>query len=261
MLVQQQGMVDKMIKYLENVKDRMKELERRAGVPAPGPDLPRDPAPESLVRRLTTLGTADEGVAPMEGPRESVPCGPSRVDPSLLRHIPIFSGSVMLGEKTPEKGSGIGTPKRDTREGTVEINMSSPPAAGTFYARAAYERRVPENDSEIRGGSSEESWVQDLRSAIWTMVGASMEEKKSGPREDMEIGGVCSHSPGNGSGGTIRFRGVIALDVGDAVRIKDLRSVKKPHYDANPANLDDFILVWEDIAEEVVGEMRFGSDA
>ena len=51
MLVQQQGMVDKMIKYLGNVEDRMKELERRAGVPARGPDLPRDPAPESLVRR------------------------------------------------------------------------------------------------------------------------------------------------------------------------------------------------------------------
>ena len=68
MLVQQQGMPDKMIKYLENVEDRMKELERPAGVPAPGPNLPRDLAPESLVRRLTTLRTAAEGVAPTEGP-------------------------------------------------------------------------------------------------------------------------------------------------------------------------------------------------
>ena len=41
MLVQQQGMVDKMMKYLENIEDRMKELERRAGVPAPGRNLPR----------------------------------------------------------------------------------------------------------------------------------------------------------------------------------------------------------------------------
>ena len=152
MLVQQQGMVDKMIKYLETVEDRMKELERRAGVPAPGPDLPRDPAPESLVRRLTTLRTAAEGVVPMEGPMGSAPYGPPRVDPSLLRHIPLFSAGIMLGEKTPEKGSGIGTPKRDTREGTVEIDMSSPPAARTFHARAAYERRVAEMDSEIRGG-------------------------------------------------------------------------------------------------------------
>ena len=44
-----------MIKYPENVEDRMKELERRAGVPAPGPDLPRDPAPGSLVSRLTCI--------------------------------------------------------------------------------------------------------------------------------------------------------------------------------------------------------------
>ena len=169
LLVKQQGMVDKMIKYPENVEDRMKELERRAGVPAPGPNLPRHPAPESLVRRLMTLRTAGEGLAPLEGPMESAPYGPPRVDPSLLRHIPLFSASIMLGEKTPEKGSGIGTPKRDTPEGTVEIDMSSPPAAGTFDARAAYERRVAEMDSEICGGSSGESWVQDPRLGIRKM--------------------------------------------------------------------------------------------
>ena len=261
MLVQQQGMVDKMIKYLEIVEDRMKDLKRRAGVPARGSDLTRDPAPESLVRRLTTLRTAAEGVAPTEGPMELTPYGPPRVDPSLLRHIPLFSAGVMLGGKTPEKGSGIGTPKPDTREGTVEIDMSSPPAAGTFDARAAYERRAAEMNSEIVVGSSGESWVQDPRSGIWTMVGPSMEEIKSGPREDMEIQGVYSNSPGNGSCGSIGLGGVIASDVRDAVRIEDLRRVKIPHYQANPANLDDFILHWEDFAEEVVGEMRFGSNA
>ena len=261
MLVQQQGMVDKMIKYLEIVEDKMKELERRAGVRAPGPDLPRDPAPESSVRRLTTLRTAAEGVAPMEGPMESAPYGLPQVDPSLLRNIPLLSASVMLGEKTPEKGSGIGRPKGDTRAATVEIDMSSPPAAGTFDARAAYGRRVAELDSEIRGGSSGESRVQDPRSGIWTMVSPSMEETKSGPREDIEIGGIYSQSPGNGSGESIQLGGVIASDVGDAVRIKDLWGVKIPHYDANPANLDDFILDWEVCAEEVAGEMWFGSDA
>ena len=257
MLVQQQGMQDKMIKYLETIEDRMKELERRAGVPAPGPDLPRDPAPESWVRRLTTLRTAAGGVAPMEGPMEPAPYGPPRLDPSLLRHIPVISASVMLGEKTPEKGSGTGMPRRDNREGTVEIDMSGSPAAGTFDACSAYERRVAEMDSEIRAGSSGESWVQDLRSGIWTMVRPSMEETKSEPREDMEIRGVYPHSPGNGSGGTIRLGCIIALDVGDAVSIEDLRGVKTPHYDANPANLDDFTLDWEDVAEEVVAEMRF----
>ena len=49
---------------------------------------------------------------------------------------------------------------------------------------------------------------------------------------------------------------VIASDVGDAVRLEDLRGVKIPYYDANPANLDDFILDWEEFAEEVVGEMQ-----
>ena len=29
-----------------------------------------------------------------------------------------------------------------------------------------------------------------------------------------------------------------------------------PCYDAHPANLDDIILDWEDLAEEVVGDMR-----
>ena len=73
----------------------------------------------------------------------------------------------------------------------------------------------------------------------------------------MEIRGVYSHSTGNGSGGSIHLGGVIASDVRDAVRIEDLRGVKIPRYDANPANFDDFILDWEDFAEEGVGEMRF----
>ena len=251
MLVQQQGRVNKMFKYLQTVEDRMKELERHAAVPAAGPDLPRDPAPECLVRRLTTLRTAAEGVVPMGGPMESAPYGPPRVDPSLLRQIQLFSASVMLGKKTPEKGSGIGTPQRDTRVGTVDIDISSPPAVGTstFNARAAYERQVAEMDSEIRGVSSGELWVQDLWSGIWTMGGPSIEETKSGPREDMEIPGVYSNSPGNGTGGSIRLGGVFASDVGDAARIEDLRGVKIPLYDANPANFNDFILDWEDFAE------------
>ena len=66
----------------------------------------------------------------MGGPMESAPYGPPRVDPSLLRHIPLFSASVMLGEKTLEEGSGIRTPQRDACEETVEIDMSSPPVAG-----------------------------------------------------------------------------------------------------------------------------------
>ena len=136
--------------------------------------------------------------------------------------------------------------------------MSSPQSAGTFDARAAYERPVAEKDSEIRGGSSQESWVQDPKSGIWTMGGRSMEEAKSAPQEDMEIRRVYSQCPSNGSGGSIRLGGVIASDVGDSVRMEDHRGLKIPHYDANSANLDDFILDWDDFADEVVGQMRFG---
>ena len=117
MLVQQQGMLYKMIKYLETAEDRMKELECPGGVAAPGPDLPRDPARESLMRPLMTLRTAAKCLAPMEGPMESAPYGPPRVDPSLLGHIPLFSASVMLGEKTPEEGQGLVRPSVTTVRG------------------------------------------------------------------------------------------------------------------------------------------------
>ena len=208
MLVQQQWVVDNMIKYLGTVENRMRELEKRGGiptpVPGPRPDLPQDPAPESLLRRVTTLRTAAEGVALMEGAMESAPYGPPRVDPSLLRHIPLFSASVMLGEKTPEKGSGTGTPKRDARKETVEIDMKSPPATATFDARAAYAARVDEEASRSaarRDGSSggaEDPWVMDPRSGIWTMGGPSVQEAEPRLRDDMEIRGVYSRSPGNG---------------------------------------------------------------
>ena len=193
---------------------------------------------------------------------ESASYGPPRVDPSLLRHVPLFSASVMLGEKTPKKGSGIGTPKRDAPEETVEIDMSSPPAAATFHANAAYAARVDEEASRSaarRDGSSggaEGPGVRNPRSGIWTIGGPGVGEAEPRPREDVEIRGIYSHSPGNGSSGGIRLGGVIASDVGDAVRLEDLRGVNIPNYDANSANLDDFILEWEDFAEEVVGEMR-----
>ena len=89
------------------------------------------------------------------------------------------------------------------------------------------------------------------------MVDPSMGEAKCGLREDKEIRGVYSHSPGNGTGGSIRLGSVIASDVGDAVRSEDLQGVKIAHYDASPAKSEDFILDLEEFAEEVVGEMRF----
>ena len=206
MLVQQQRVVKNMIQYLEIVEDRMRELKKRGGIPTPvpglGPDLPRDPAPGSLLRLVTTFRTAAEGVAPMEGPMESAPYGPPQVDPSLLRHIPLFLASVMLGETTPEKGSGFGD--GDAREETVGIDMSNPPAAATFGARAAYVARLDEEASRSAArqdgssGGAVDPWMMDPRSGIWTMGGPSVGEAEPRPREDMEIRGVYSYPPAMG---------------------------------------------------------------
>ena len=107
MLVQQQVVVDNMINYLETVENRIRELEKSGGiatpVAVPGPHLPQDPAPKSLLRQMMTLRTAAEAGAPMEGTLELAPYGPPQVDPVLLRHIHLFSASAMLGEKTPKK--------------------------------------------------------------------------------------------------------------------------------------------------------------
>ena len=67
------------------------------------------------------------------------------------------------------------------------------------------------------------------RSGIWTMGSPSMGEAEPRQREDLEIRGVYSHSPGNGSSGEISLGGVIASNVGDAVRLEDLQGVKIPY--------------------------------
>ena len=160
-LVRQLGSVDNMIKYLETIDDWMRDLQRRRGISVPVfvpcPNLPLNPALESSLRQVSTLRTAAEGMAPMKVPMRSGPYGPPRVDRSLLRHIPPFSACVMVGEKTPEKGSGMGTLKRDTRADMVQIDISSTSAAATFNARAAFAARVKEEvlrSAARRDGSS-----------------------------------------------------------------------------------------------------------
>ena len=67
--------------------------------------------------------------------------------------------------------------------------------------------------------------------------------------------GVYSHSTGSAG---IRLGGVVDWNFGDTVRTDDLKGIKIPYYDAIPSNLDDFILDWEDLAEEVVRETSQG---
>ena len=105
-------------------------------------------------------------------------------------------------------------------------------------------------------------WVKDPTTGIWTATGASpsripnlMGSGPTGPHamQERDVWGVYSHPPATGG---IRLGGVVAADVGPAIRIDDLRGIKIPYYDGNPSNLDDFILDGEDFAEEVVGEMK-----
>ena len=104
--------------------------------------------------------------------------------------------------------------------------------------------------------------MKDPTTGIWTAGGASpsripnpLGSGPTGPHsmEERDVRGVYSQPPATGG---IRLGGVVAADVGDAIRIDDLRGIKIPYYDGNPFNLDDFILDWEDFAEEVVGEMK-----
>ena len=125
MLVQQQRVVDNMIKYLQTVGNRMRELEKRGGiptpVPGPGPHLPRDRAPELLLRRVTTLRTAAEGVAPMEGPLES--------------QFPLFSASVMRGRRRQKKARGA------VRPSTMPVRR---PCTSTWVVLQPRRRSTPE---------------------------------------------------------------------------------------------------------------------
>ena len=104
--------------------------------------------------------------------------------------------------------------------------------------------------------------MKDPNTGIWTAGGASpsripnpMGSGRTGPHtmEERDVRGVYSHSPATGG---ICLGGVVAADVGDAIRIDDLRAIKIPYYDGNPSNLDDFILDWEGFAEEVLGWIR-----
>ena len=59
----------------------------------------------------------------------------------------------------------------------------------------------------------------------------------------------------------MRLGCILASSFGDAIRIEGLRGVKILHCDADPGNMDNFVLDWENFAKEVVVDIRFGSDA
>ena len=71
----------------------------------------------------------------------------------MVRHglIPHCLGTTRYSQPASCWGSETVSPKRECRGETVEIDMSSPPAAATFDARAAYAARVDEEALRLVG--------------------------------------------------------------------------------------------------------------
>ena len=268
-LEKQQRVVDSLLNLVEDMSGRLKRLEELQPL-ASGPELPAKPAAVELVERVKTLRSAME--KPMGGPAEA-PYAPPRVDPGALPFVPMFSESTMLGEHTASAGSmreeHVTT---DPRSLTVQMSHAAQDVPITtnmvVYAEEKIENQTMQGrtkgsaDGHGRGHPGGNLWTKDPNTGIWTADGASpsrvpnpMDSGPAGPHsmEERDVRGVYSHPPATGG---IRLGGVVAGDVGDAIRIDDLRGIKIPYYDGNPSNLDFFILDWEDFAEEVVGEMR-----
>ena len=268
-LEKQQRVVDSLLHLVEDMSGRLKRLEELQPL-ASGPELPARPAAAELVERVKTLRSAMD--KPMGGPAEA-PYAPPRVDPGALPFVPMFSESTMLGEHTAPAGSmREGHVTTDPRSLTVQMSHAAENlpittnmvvyAEDEIQSQTMQGRTMGSADGHGRGHPGGNLWAKDPNTGIWTADGASpsripnpMGSGPTGPHsmEERDVRGVYSHPPATGG---IRLGGVVAGDVGDAIRIDDLRGIKIPYYDGNPSNLDDFILDWEDFAEEVVGEMR-----
>ena len=269
-LQKQQRVVDSLLHLVEDMSGRLKRLEELQPL-ASGPELPAKPAAAELVERVKTLRSTME--KPMGGPAEA-PYAPLRVDPGLLPFVPKFSESIMLGEHTVPAGSMREEhATTDLRNLTVQMSHAAQDPQTTTTAHAVYAgeeiqhqtmqgRTMGRANRHYRGHPGGNLWVKDPTTGIWTAGGASpsripnpMGSGPTGPHsmEERDVRGVYSHPPATGG---IRLGGVLAEDVGDAIRIDDLRGIKIPYYDGNPSNLDDFIPDLEDFAEEVVGQMK-----
>ena len=260
-LQKQQQVVDSLLHLVEDMSGRLRRLEERQPL-ASGPELPAKPVAVELVERVKTLRSAME--KPMGGPAEA-PYAPPRVDPGALPFVPMFSESTMLEEHTAPAGSmREGHVTTDPRSLTVQMSHAAQDVPITtnmvVYAEEKIEnhtmqgRTMGSADGHGRGHPSGNLWAKDPNTGIWTADGASpsripnpMGSGPTGPHsiEERDVRGVYSHPPATGG---IRLGGVVAGDVGDAIRIDDLRGIKIPYYNGNLSNLDDFILDWEDFA-------------
>ena len=264
-LQKQQRVVGSLLHLVEDMSGRLKRLEELRPL-ASGPELPARPATAELVERVKTLRSAID--KPMGGPAEA-PYAPPRVDPGALPFVPMFSESIMLGEHTATAGSMREEHTiTDPRSLTVQMSHAAQDPATTTTAHAVYAeeeiqhqtmqgRTMGRADRHGRGHPGGNLWVKDPTTGIWTAGGASpsripnpMGSGPTGPlsMEERDVRGVYSNPAATGG---IRLGGVVAADVGDPIRMDDLRGIKIPYYD-----LDDVILDWEDFAEEVVSETK-----
>ena len=236
-------MVDSLLHLVEDMSGRLKRLEERQPLTS-GPELPAKPAAAELVERVKTLWSAMD--KPMGGPAEA-PYAPPRVDPGVLPFVPMFSESTMLGEHTAPTGSmREGHATMDPRSQTVLMSHAAaqePPTATTAHAVYAEEgiqsqtmqgRTMGSADGHGRGHPGGNLWVKDPNTGIWTAVGASpsriqnpMDSGPTGPHsmEERVVRGVYSQPPATGG---ICLGGVVAADVGDAIRSDDLRKNQNP---------------------------------
>ena len=248
-LQKQQREVDSLLHLVEDISGRLKRLEERQPLTS-GPELPAKPAAAELVERVKTLRSATDKL--MGGPAEA-PYAPPRVDPGALPFVPMFSKSTMLGEHTAPAGSmREGHATTDARSLTVMMSHAAaqdPPtttAAHAVYAEEEIQsqtmqgRTMGSADGHGRGHAGGNLWAKDPATGIWTAGGASpsripnsMGSGPTGPHsmEERNVRGVYSHPPATGG---IRLGGVVAADVGDGIRIDDLRETKSPITMATP---------------------------
>ena len=211
-LQKQQRVVDSLLHLVEDMSGRLKRIEELQRL-ALGPELPARPVTAELVERFKTLRSTME--KPMGGPAEA-PYAPPRVDPSALPFVPIFSESIMLGERTAPAGSMREEhATTDLRSLTVQMShvAQDPPTAMTAHAIYAEEeiqtmqgRTMGKADGHGRGHPGGNLLVKDPTTGIWTAGGASpsriqnpMGSGPTGPHsmEERDVQGVYSHPPGN----------------------------------------------------------------
>ena len=238
-LQKQQQVVDSLLPLMEDMSGRLKRLEESPL--ASGPELPARPATAEQVERVKTLRSAME--KPMGGPAEA-PYAPPLVDPGVLPFVPMFSESRMLGGHTAPAGSRREEhATTDLRGPTVEMSHAARdlPTATTVHAAYAEEKiqtmevramGMADGHGHGRGHPGGDLWVEDPITGTWTAGGAGssrtpnpVRSGRAGPHsmEERDVRGVYSRPPATRG---ICLAGVVASDVGDAIRSDDLRGIE-----------------------------------